>query len=518
MMSLFLLFILCVSTAVFAEDQSTAKPVLRMLCIVDKNTPDIDNVVKQAIEKKFNVELKLEKSGSETAHFDKLHLLLAADDLPDIVAGFQATEGKTAGMKGALLAFNKYQSIMPNFFKWMKTDKNAIQNITAGDGNIYSAPRYDLFLRVNRVPIMRVDLLKKLNLPIPKTFDELYNTLKAIKAKYPSNLGMYSNFGYQDLTNWGFYFNTNVGYGSVSGMYYDRYQDKWVYGPTNEGYLEEITFFNKLWKDKLMDPEFFTTTTKMYNEKATNGNVAVVMTTDDASWKMELQHKIAYPTSDLDYEIVIPFRSISLPEPAVSMRQYVNSPWSWSVSAKTKYPELVCRIIDWMYSEEGSFQTTAGFEGVQYTFTQQNGKRVWKFLPEIIREYNPDGKYDPRPKYALRHPYWVRLNRDYYEEFTPENDFIQQHNETLQAMYKLPGYQRNNDNIELTFSDEQNDEMQKILTNLQTYVDENTVNFIIGERPLSEYPAFKKEMEKFGSKKLESIYAASYAIWKKYAK
>jgi putative aldouronate transport system substrate-binding protein len=499
-----------------AAPQPTQKVPISMLIQLDGDTADQDNVFKNAVEQKFNVELKLEKTGSEKAIVDKLRLLLAADELPDIAAMFPAQDAKAAGVKGALVPLNKYWDKMPSFYKWMHQDPKILRNIAATDGNVYIAPRVDLYVRVNRVPIMRVDLLKKLGLKVPETFDELYTTLKAVKQAYPDNLGLISFFGDQDLSDvyWGFYFNTNAGYGQTPGMMYDRYQDKWQFGPLGPGYEEMVTFFNKLWKEKLMDPEYFTTSDKTRDEKMTKGNITALLATDDTSWKMELQNHSAYPSSTLDYEIEMPFKSKTMPELAVSRRQSINIPWSWAISAKAKNLDRILQIVDWMYSDEGSIRTTCGVEGTHFTYVQQNGSKVWKFVPDIIRDYNPSGKWDPRVKYHLRNPVTTRVVRDYYQEFQADNDLMRAHYATLNKMDKVKGYERNFDGISLTFTEDQNEQIQEIATVLQTYVDENTIGFVTGSKPLTDLAKFKAECERLGAKKLEKIYGDGYAAWK----
>ncbi len=503
------------SQAEKAQVDSQEKVTIPMLMIVDGNTPDEKNVVKAAIEKKFNVELKLEKNSSDEAHLSKLRLMLAADQLPDLIETFPAVEAKPAGQKGMLVALNKYWKDMPSYYKWMHADKNTVANVAAMDGNVYVAPRYDLYQRVHRVPWMRVDILKSMNLPVPETFDQLKATLKAVKAAQPDNLGMVSGNGYRDMPVWGFYFNTTTGFEGESPMMYDRYQDRFVFGPFNPGYQEMVSFFNGLWKEKLMDPDFFTTSSKMFNDKSVKGNMLVVINTDDSAWKQDLKHRAAYPTSKLDYEIVIPFKSNSLPERAVSVRQKVNTYWSWAVSAKARNLPRILKIIDWMYSEEGSVLANCGVEGTHFNWVEQNGRKVWKYVPTLNREYNPQGKLDPRAEFHLRHPHTARLVRDYWDEFVADNDFIAAHNATLAKMAAMKGYMRNNDDIELSFTQAQYDRIAEIATTLQTYIDENTVKFITGERPLDQYRAFAAQCEKLGAKELEQIYADAYATWKK---
>ena len=67
----------------------------------------------------------------------------------------------------------------------------------------------------------------------------------------------------------------------------------------------------------------------------------------------------------------------------------------------------------------------------------------------------------------------------------------------------------------MSFTQDQYDRIQEIATTLQTFVDENTVKFITGEKPLDQYKAFAAECEKLGAKELERIYADAYATWKK---
>ena len=468
-----------------------------MLMIVDGNTPDEKNVVKAAIEKKFNVELKLEKNSSDEAHLSKLRLMLAADQLPDLIETFPAVEAKPVGQKGMLVALNKYWQDMPNYYKWMHADKNTIANIAAMDGNVYVAPRYDLYQRVHRVPWMRVDILKSMNLPIPETFEQLKATLKAVKAAQPDNLGMVSGNGYRDMPVWGFYFNTTTGFEGESPMMYDRYQGRFVFGPFNPGYQEMVSFFQGLWKEKLMDPDFFTTSSKMFNDKSVKGNMLVVINTDDSAWKQDLKHKAAYPNSKLDYEIVIPFKSSTLPEQAVSVRQKVNTYWSWACLGQGPQPAAHPQDHRLDVLRRGQRTANCGIEGTHFNWVEQNGKKVWKYVPTINREYNPQGKLDPRSEFHLRHPHTARLVRDYWDEFVADNDFIAAHNATLAKMASMKGYMRNNDDIELSVT-QASTTAQDISTTLQTYIDENTVKFITGDKPLDQYKAFAAQCEKLG--------------------
>ena len=56
-----------------------------------------------------------------------------------------------------------------------------------------------------------------------------------------------------------------------------------------------------------------------------------------------------------------------------------------------------------------------------------------------------------------------------------------------------------------------------IQTNLETFVEENTINFMIGTKPLSEYDSFIEAAKAAGAEQLEQIYAEAYARYLKLA-
>jgi putative aldouronate transport system substrate-binding protein len=110
----------------------------------------------------------------------KLNLMLSSDENLDIF------EGDWTQYKQALLPINDLLEKYGNDVKkaWPETAWNLMKD---RDGKIYGIPRQ--MIGVNHPIYVREDWLKKLNLQIPKTMDELEGVLKAFKEQDPDGNG-----------------------------------------------------------------------------------------------------------------------------------------------------------------------------------------------------------------------------------------------------------------------------------------------------------------------------------------
>ena len=62
----------------------------------------------------------------------------------------------------------------------------------------------------------------------------------------------------------------------------------------------------------------------------------------------------------------------------------------------------------------------------------------------------------------------------------------------------------------LTFTTEESDEISLIMTDISTYVSENRINFIYGNRSLEEFEAFRSAIKDMGIDRVLEIYQAAY--------
>lgn len=171
------------------------------------------------------------------------------------------------------------------------------------------------------------------------------------------------------------------------------------------------------------------------------------------------------------------------------------------ISKNTKNPELIIKLLDYQYSPEMIDLMHWGVEGK--TFEEIDGKR------EFI---NKNGDWKENSDFGLGNP-WTRqgfvyapqnYSTDYikykkvqffakgqFEEMRPQEGMGKfTSSETSIAPYEQAPV------VRLSKDDEA--KKAQIMTAVQTYLDENIYKFLLGERNLSEWDAFKKELSDIG--------------------
>ncbi len=62
----------------------------------------------------------------------------------------------------------------------------------------------------------------------------------------------------------------------------------------------------------------------------------------------------------------------------------------------------------------------------------------------------------------------------------------------------------------LTFTADEQDELSRIMTDVSTFVSENRINFIYGNRPLDEFDAFVSALHAMNIDRALEIYQAAF--------
>ncbi len=130
----------------------------------------------------IHVEWKMLPYDQDTA----VQLFLAAGDFPDFFRRFIGPkEQYTYGVEGGMLVdySGMIDEYMPNMVTWFKEFPEARKIITHSNGAIYTLPRIQkASTSALGQMFVRTDYLDKIGKQIPKTVDEFYDTLKAIKV------------------------------------------------------------------------------------------------------------------------------------------------------------------------------------------------------------------------------------------------------------------------------------------------------------------------------------------------
>jgi putative aldouronate transport system substrate-binding protein len=446
-----------------------------------------------ALFEKTNVKMNFELA---PANFDqRLQTIFATNTLPDVM---KVANGNVlfadAAKNGLLLNISDYMQYAPNLSKLIK-ENPAINNNKVG-GKFYSFPQLGAWrLQLAGAPMIRVDLLEKLGLRTPKTFDELYNVLKKFKEAYPNSVPYTGRENAKKLLN-----EISFAMGSGNRMYFDPAikGGSWSYGQAHPEFKPVLEFLNKLYKEKLLDPDYAVNTGDQMKEKLASGKSLFYWDNNSFGVNFNEALKAVDPKAKFDL--------LPLMENAQGKKRgymYVKD-WlhHFVISAKAKEPEKIVKFLDWMYSTEGTRMMNYGIEGVHYTMV--NGQPVMK--DEVIKKYA-----DTKDPYRF-------MQKDLavgFEAFAPNVD------EHPMAQVSPPDLTRwasqmteANGYVQVRsippFTSEESDKLKKLVTKVDTLVDQEMDKFIIGVRPLSDYDKFIKDLTDNGVLEIEKIYNDAY--------
>lgn len=344
--------------------------------MVSSETPDLkDKLIVKEIEKRTGIKLEL-LGYSAATYNDKLKVVLASGELPDLISGLSLTEANKLGAQGALVPINTYADQLPNFKKlYMEENNWVMKSFTDEKNNLYSWPIHGLNRDVNHGFLYRKDIFDKLGIQEWTTTEQFYQALKKLKEAYPKSYPfasktkevMFSDLAY----GWGIGGTGTTTYPGV----YDEKSKQWKLATIQPEYKEMLDFLKKLYKEGLLDPEFLTDTPASWTAKMTSNDQAFV--TFDWIGRLDLfynQVKEQNPAYNLRYgNPVGPTGNIrTLPKIEPIGVQVANN----------KNKEAALKLLDYLSSPSGALLETVGIEGSTFKWDAK-GKPEYMELKDV---------------------------------------------------------------------------------------------------------------------------------------
>lgn len=467
------------------------KPLNLKVMTVD-SSPQIvtDAPVFDYIHTLTNVKLNLEPVPN--ANYDqKAQTLIATNNLPDVM---RIPNGKPyfaeAAKNGLFLPISDYLDYAPNLKKLIEENKD-ISNGQV-NGKLYGFPLLGKWkLQLAQAPMIRMDLIEKLDLKVPTTFEELYEVLKKFKEAYPDKIPFTNREGSPNLLS-------SLGFAMGSGykIYYDPDVDggRYVYGPAHEEFKAPLEFLHRLYSEKLLDPDYALNTGDAMKEKLSSGKALFYF--DNNSFGEQFTMALKPTDPDAHFDLLLPM------ENQFGQKRNLMYKKDWLhhfvINAKVDRPEDVVKFLDWMYGEEGTLTTNYGIKGEHYNIV--DGEPV--IAEEIINKYadvkdpfrtmqNALGigfqaftlNVDERPMALLSSDELV----EWSTKFKVENGY----------MFDVPPPPLN---------DEEINRVKTLLSKIDTLVNQEVDKFIIGTKPLSEFDSFAQKLKDSGALEIEDIY------------
>jgi putative aldouronate transport system substrate-binding protein len=427
----------------------------------------------------------------------KRSLLISTGDAPIIIPKTYPGQEVQFIPSGAILPVSDYLYLMPNYQKKIK-DWNLqgdLKQIMQADGKYYLLPGIHEKPKFDYTFAIRKDILDKEGLGLPTTYDELYIVLKTLKDKYPDIYPYSDRWRLEGTLNFAApAFGVFAGWGAGTGMKFDEKSDKFFFGPTTDSYKEMITFFNKLVKEGLMDPESFTQSDDQAVQKFVNGKSFVIATNTQETVNYNKTLTTNLGTGKFE---IAQIRTPAGPKGDVVFGSRLEN--GIMISSKVlKDPnfENIMRFVDWLwYSDEGQELVKWGVEGV--TYTKNNGIR--KFTPDVtINGINPTGTKELKKEFGFSGGVFsYGGSKELMLSMMSESDASFQN---VMADKKILPI-----DPPILYTSDEREQSNMITTPLMDYVKAMTSKFILGTEPLSNWDKYVAECKAKGSEKVTDL-------------
>ena len=381
---------------------------------------------------------------------EQFNLMIASGDIADVIV---PPSNINNYILECVIPINDYLDDMPNFKPYTEIPEIKKQ-ITHTDGNIYSLPI------IHKTPVpkstglsIRENWIMQLELFEPRTIEEWYQTLKAIKEARPDSVPLLSTL--KNLTE-----NQTImgAFSATKGFYQDSGTVK--FGAIEPAYKEFLSEMNKWYSEGLLDPDFVTTRSEEFDFKVKNNAFAMINS-----------HSQINRYQDVNFTPV--------PDPFIWDVPRLETPITYTgdiyalISNRHDYPSSILGWFDCMYGEDFSNIMNYGVN------------------PEVYTE--PDGKLNPellRRNTAPAFPFLLDNKR-----------YLPAYSENAQkAVHFWSDKASQNTNFELLPKPlfDYDRLYQNKMTDINVFVDEMTVKFIMGVTDLNEFDRYVDFVKKMG--------------------
>jgi putative aldouronate transport system substrate-binding protein len=447
------------------------------------------------IEKKTGVTIDFQPVDAAAAE-EKQKIMIATNSVTDFFY-LRNQAGRDYGPEKVFLNLKDYLDIAPNIKKLFESDPEARAQSTAADGGYYTVPGRESqpgSKGFDYAWMARKDLMDKYGLKPPTTLDEFYQLLKDLKQNDPKLYPLI--FNRPLLSKEGAYGVFSRMFTGITGFIeLDPKTDQYAFAPYQKGFKEAIVFLNKLYTEKLIDPEFPLLTTAQFNEKLVSGKSAVTYT-----WKDNIKSlgAKAVDAGNKQYELeAIPMIAAD----GVYNYQYSRnklSNFGLAISANVKDKKAAVKFLDYLISEEGKNYLSLGILGKTYNIVDGKAR-----FPEELGS---------TPYSTLRRDYGVwypgigidaGISREAWENGL---DAKQMALNTAYEKYIIPAPRT----LAKT-ADEQELEKAK-RANIEKFLEQKITEFVSGKTPITDetYNQFIDQCKKLGADELLKMYNESY--------
>jgi putative aldouronate transport system substrate-binding protein len=441
------------------------------------------------------------------AYREKLNIMLNGNDIPDIIwSSIDDNLINSLAVRGMFEAYTDHLDIAPNIARVINTYEDVSKNFSAENGKLYIMPRLTLNT-MTEIYLAREDLIEAEKLSQPKTYDDLYNILKTLHAKYPQMGAFINRNGTEHIINrlaygWGSGYET-----ATSGFYLDRKTDKYVYGPVDENFRQMVIWLKKLYDEGILDKDYALMTTAQWEEAFANERaifaidfIARVETINNGYINKGSNARVAAlnPPAGPTGQRGIVGRLSSMPNSGIV------------VNAKAGDVAAAVKLVDWIYSDKGRYVSLYGIEGETFTIDSDGRPSL---TAQMKRQANPGGKELVRDfgwvYYLGKYEFPVGFEKPLAADPQPADNRLMYSRNVMESINAvIPP------DPTLRYTEDQTKILRNNGTEIRDHFTQNIDKFIMGTRPIGEWNKFIDEIRSLGLDKVAEVLNESYAKYK----
>ena len=458
------------------------------------------------LEKRTNVHIEWMLPADTGDAMASFSLVIASEDYPD---SFQTNIGYYSG------GFDSYieneiiidikdlvEQYCPDYYRYYNSDEEFRKGFVTDSGYM---PGFFAIMKEKEGswigPVIRADMYDKFGLPDPVTLEDLHDYLMLMKEQYNLTKGplLFNQQGLQQfiLAAW-----------NIEPKFY--VVDNTVkYGIVQPEFKEYVTLMRQWYSEGLIDRDFISKNTMWYHS-----DYVTSVTSDDYVYFDAFYgafEGLYASAENPNYKL----RPVNVPVLTEGQQRLVRDHSAHDVSkirnsvgtitVDCEQPDILARWYNYMYTDEGFLLANYGTEENHYI--DENGKPQYNM--DLITNV-PEGFTAMDAVNQIRLPVSVVQIYDWSHQILPIlKPEAAEANKTWDANYTE---QRTMPSM-VSLTAEESSAYSAIATDIDTFVAENVVKFITGQKSMDEYDAF---IEQLCTMDLEEMIAYQQAALDRY--
>lgn len=405
------------------------------------------------------------------------------------------------GRDGGLIPLNDLiDEHAPHIKKMLEEDETFRKIATATDGNIFVIPKMQNSMSVAEADFIRMDWLKKLDLEVPQTIDELHTVLKAFRDNDPNGNGVKDEipfFSRQGNKS----FNDVLNLWDAHDSFYVR-DGKIIYGPMEDEFKLAMSNAVKWYQEGIIDPEWFTRG-PAGRDVLLGGDLGGYCN-DWIGGCYNYNVKLANEIPGFQFDVLPPVENQKGERILHTTRTGLPG---WGISSQCEDPVVAIKYFDFWLSDVGNKMINYGIEGV--TYTEKDGKVEYtdaitqadKTVVLELRTYGVQYRIGGIQDYEYERA-WITKEAAEATEMLLDGNYVYVPNPQLNGSFFLK------------YEEEEAAEYSKLMAGINAYTMEMIQKWVLGSADFeSTYDSYIEELKKKGIERAIEINQAAFEAY-----